>query len=303
MNMNTTNEADEVCAACGRSECDDINLKACTACKLVKYCSVDCQKTHRPQHKKACKKRARELREKKLFEQPERSHLGDCPICFLPLPLDYNKTLITTCCGKVICKGCDYANDLREAEESLEPTCLYCRQPTPESVEEADKNLMERVKANDSAAIRKMASTFFLNGNHTTSFEYYDKAARLGDMHAHYQIALMYEEGSGVDRDVKKYIHHLEEASIGGHAQARMDLAKYELENCGPIGMMKSVKHCIIVANLGDVPAMKMLRSFFSRNLISRDEFSATLLAHQAAVEAMKSPQRETAERANHQGI
>jgi len=48
-----------VCAACGKS---GDNLKACTACKLVKYCNRECQISHRPKHKKECRKRAAELR-------------------------------------------------------------------------------------------------------------------------------------------------------------------------------------------------------------------------------------------------
>jgi hypothetical protein len=47
--------ADEVCASCGIAAVDDVTLKKC-ACDLVKYCSVACQKNHRPQHKKLCKK-------------------------------------------------------------------------------------------------------------------------------------------------------------------------------------------------------------------------------------------------------
>lgn len=46
---------EEVCANCGIAAAgDDIKLKSC-ACKLVKYCTVNCQKNHRPQHKKMCK--------------------------------------------------------------------------------------------------------------------------------------------------------------------------------------------------------------------------------------------------------
>eukprot|EP00985_Skeletonema_marinoi_P006192 scaffold2689_cov70-Skeletonema_marinoi.AAC.15 len=65
------------CASCGvTAEVDDIKLKNCTACYLVKYCSVKCQKDHRPQHKRECKKRMAELRDEFLFKQPESSHLG-----------------------------------------------------------------------------------------------------------------------------------------------------------------------------------------------------------------------------------
>src|SRR5210317_1224568 len=126
--MSSDTEADEVCANCGKAAVDNIKLKICTACKLVKYCSVECQKNHRPQHKRACKKRAAELRDDNLFTQPDGSHLGECPICCLLLPLDLSKSGINSCCCKRICNGCDYANQVREMEQGLEHKCAYCRE-------------------------------------------------------------------------------------------------------------------------------------------------------------------------------
>ena len=84
--MSIINEDYEVsiCANCGKGEEESFKLKACTACKLVKYCSRECQIAHRPQHKKACKKRAAELHDEKLFKQPPLAE--DCPICFIRLP-------------------------------------------------------------------------------------------------------------------------------------------------------------------------------------------------------------------------
>ncbi len=92
-----TEEADEVCADCGKAAVDNIILKICTACKLVKYQIVECQKNHRRQHKRACKNRAAEIRDDKLFRQPDESYLGECTICCLPLPLDLTKRTIHTC--------------------------------------------------------------------------------------------------------------------------------------------------------------------------------------------------------------
>jgi hypothetical protein len=48
-------------ANCGKGEEAEAKLKACSACKLVKYCGRTCQIAHRPQHKQACQKRAAEL--------------------------------------------------------------------------------------------------------------------------------------------------------------------------------------------------------------------------------------------------
>ena len=72
-------EADEMmshCASCGKPENDDVKLKKCAACHLVRYCSVKCQKDHRPKHKKECKKRAAELHDEILFKEPESTHFG-----------------------------------------------------------------------------------------------------------------------------------------------------------------------------------------------------------------------------------
>ena len=58
--MATLNENEmTTCASCGKG---GDNLKKCTACKLVKYCGVACQRAHRPKHKKECQRRALELR-------------------------------------------------------------------------------------------------------------------------------------------------------------------------------------------------------------------------------------------------
>jgi len=38
---------DEVCANCGISAVDDVNLEECPDCDLVKYCSDKCQGQHR----------------------------------------------------------------------------------------------------------------------------------------------------------------------------------------------------------------------------------------------------------------
>jgi len=119
------------CASCGITAEVGAKLKTCSACKSVRYCSVDCQREHRSPHKQACKKRVAELRDEILFKQPESSHRGDCPICFLPLSLDYNDSTLMTCCSKTICDGCEYANALRELKEFLDPSCPFCRRPSP----------------------------------------------------------------------------------------------------------------------------------------------------------------------------
>ena len=41
------------------------------------------------------------LSDKELFEQPDGSHLGECPLCVLPLSLDLKKSTLYSCCCKL----------------------------------------------------------------------------------------------------------------------------------------------------------------------------------------------------------
>eukprot|EP00986_Skeletonema_menzelii_P012903 scaffold7298_cov150-Skeletonema_menzelii.AAC.3 len=125
----------------------------CNACKLARYCSVACQKEHRPKYKRECKKRAAELREELLFKQPESTHFGDCPICLLPLSVDGTKSTTMMCCFNMVCRGCALANDQREIRESLTRKCPFCRHPIPNSQADIDQCVKKRVESNCPAAL------------------------------------------------------------------------------------------------------------------------------------------------------
>src|SRR6056300_1715168 len=286
---------EEVCASCGKAAVNNVKLKLCTACKLVKYCSVECQKNHRPQHKKACKKRMAEIRDDRLFTQPDETYLGECPICCLAHSLDITQSMINSCCGKIICDGCDYANKIREEEQGLEHKCPFCREPKPETDEEAFGNLMERMKANDPVALNQLGKTCYHEGDYEGAFQYYTKAAKLGDIEVHWNLAGLYGEGQGVEKDEKKAVYHLEEAAIGGHPSARHNLGCEEKEK-GRID--RALKHWIIAANLGHDEALAMVKQGFQIGDVSKEEYASSLRGHQAAVDATKSTQREEAEKA-----
>ena len=150
----TRSDTITLCANCGKVEESAGDLKACTACKLVKYCNRDCQIAHRPQHKKACKKRAAELHDEKLFkDHPPRE---DCPICMLPLPIDAEKYSFSSCCGTTICAGCIHAmvkEELRKGKKKEElGMCAFCRSPHFSSEEENIKRMMNLMDKGNSTA-------------------------------------------------------------------------------------------------------------------------------------------------------
>jgi hypothetical protein len=303
--MSTTNESGDdmmmCCASCGIAQVDDIKkLNTCTACDLVQYCSDKCQREHRPKHDATCNERAAELREEMLFKQPESSHFGDCPICLLPLSIDTDKSIMMACCSKMICRGCNYANDLRHMKERRYPTCPFCRHPAPNSKKEADMNRMKRIEVNDPVAMCYMGDHRCEEGDYEGAIEYWTKAAELGDAIAHYQLSTMYMDGLGVVNDKKKELHHLTEAAISGHPEARYNLALIEGRN-GRID--RAVKHLIIAASLGLDNSIEALKQGYVKGHVNKEDFAAALRAHQAAIDATKSPQREAAEEAQKKKI
>ncbi len=284
--------ADEVCVSCGKAAVDDVKLKKC-GCNLVKYCSVECQKNHRSKHKKACKKRMAQIRDDRLFTQPDESYLGECPICCLPLPLETEKHKINSCCCKRICDGCEYANKKREKEQGLEHKCPYCREPLPKTNEEVEKNYMERVKANDPDAICHMGYKCHNKGDYEGAFKHWTKAAQLGDVDAHFNLSVLYREGEGVEKDEKKEVYHLEEAAIGGHPDARFNLGCHEVMNGRND---RAANHFIIAAKLGYDKALKKMKDGFANGYVKKQDYETALRGHQAAVDATNSKQRDEAD-------
>jgi hypothetical protein len=237
-----------------------------------------------------------EMRDELLFKQPESSCWGDCPICCLPLPLDQQKFGVMACCSKMICYGCSHANKLRQLGLLIpqEPSCAFCREPLPTTKGEIDTMLMKRVEKNDPVAMTQMGGMRDREWNYKSAFEYYTKAAELGDAKAHYNLSVMHRLGKGVEKDEKKEVYHLEVAAIGGHVSARHNLGCHE-ERYGR--MERAVKHWIIAAHMGLDESLKALWEYHAKGLVKKDDLTATLHAHQAAVDATKSPQREEAKK------
>ena len=132
-----------------------------------------------------------------------------------------------------------------------------------------------------------------MKGN-DAAFEYFSKAAALGDIDAQFNLAVLYETGKGVEKNKEKEIYYLEEAAIGGHHRARYNLGCFENGN-GRIE--RAVKHFIIAANLGFDEALKLVKEGFALGFVSKEDYASALRGHQAAVDATKSAEREKAEK------
>eukprot|EP00986_Skeletonema_menzelii_P007079 scaffold2734_cov76-Skeletonema_menzelii.AAC.3 len=162
----------------------------------------------------------------------------------------------------------------------------------PETKEQINKRLMKRIEANDPVAMRHIGTEKYDEGDFNAAFEYWSKAAALGDVMAHYLLSFLYRDGQGVEKDEKKALHHLTEAAIGGDSDARYSLGCLEKEKGRED---RAVKHYIIAAKLGYDRSLESVKDLYKAGQVSKDDFAAALRGHQAAVDATKSPQREEA--------
>jgi len=272
------------CASCGKA---DANLKACEACKLVKYCGVDCQVAHRPAHKKACAEKAKELFDEKLFKLPKKR--DECPICTRPRPINENESLYLSCCGKFICNGCRYC--------LTREYCPFCNAPLPCSHEEVIKKLSERIEKFDPEAM-VLLSGYHRNGlnslpvNRSKELELLQRASELGSATAHFNLGANYDVGVGTEIDTKKAIYHWKIAAMMGDVHARHNLGRAELENGN---YQVAMKHFMIAAKSGYKYSLDDVKQGFRDGHVTKEDFEKTLRDYQAACDEMKSDQRDRA--------
>ena len=282
-----------VCANCGKGEESAGDLKACTACKLVKYCNRDCQIAHRPQHKKACKKRAAELYDEMLFNDPPPRE--DCPICFLPLPFDPNQTKFQSCCGQYICVGCFtemMVERMRRGKKAKDQLCPYCRELDVCSDTEKvrlTKKLMENGNANAFYvhAGRYIEGTFGMRQDWTKTTQLWLKAGELGCGDAYRNLGWSYYNGRGVNRDEKKAKHFYELAAMKGDVNARHWLGLFEEED------HRAYKHFMLAAKVGYEISLGKVKEGFMKGFVTKDEYEQTLRAYHKCVSEMKSEARD----------
>ena len=296
MSINDKTDIVSSCANCGKGEEESGNLKKCGACKMVKYCSTNCQQAHRPQHKKECRKRAAELHDEKLFKQPPPAE--DCPICFVRLPTLNTGWRYKSCCGKVICSGCYHAPVYdNQGNEVDNEKCPFCRTPTPYKDEEVNERTRKRVEANDAYAIYDLGCDY-QNGkygypqDHTKALELFHQAGELGNTDAYVCIGYAYDNGRGVEFDSKKATFYYELAAMRGNVIARHNLGNDEAR-AGNID--RALKHYMISARDGEPDSLQTIQKLYSKGFATKEVYTKALQSYQVYLGEIKSLQRDKA--------
>ena len=223
----------------------------------------------------------------------KRSEEDDCPICQLPLPLDFDESMFKVCCVKEVCNGCVLAARKRGMWD-----CPFCRTPRPTEGSQTLAMIQKRVDAGDPVAIYFLGiqydyGRYGLEKDGARAVELYERAAELGEKDAHFSLGCTYDEGTDVVKDTAKAHRHFEMAAMSGHVAARYNLGCEEM-NAGNYDL--TLQHCMISAKLGEHDSLNAVKHLFMNGLATKADYAAALRGYQNAVEEMSSPDRDEAE-------
>jgi TPR repeat protein len=192
------------------------------------------------------------------------------------------------CCGKIICKGCDYPF----CQSGNDRKCPFCNSDRADKTRDEDvEEMMKRVEANDPTSTHLLANSYHngLNGfqqDHARSIELFTKSAELGFSEAHYQLANIYRRGG----DMKKAKLHYEAAAMAGHEESRCCLGIMEFESGN---WERAAKHWTIAASAGHYTSMQTLITFIKKGLVSRESIDSTLAAYNNSCAEVRSEARD----------
>ena len=287
---NNENDEIELCANCGK---EGSNLNICNKCKAAKYCNASCKKKHRSKHKKHCERRVAELHDEALFREPPPQH-GDCPICFLRLPIMAGGRMYMECCGKMICSGCCHADVFDNLGNIIAgEKCAFCRAPFPTSEKEIIERFKKRMEVGDAQAFASMGyyhkiGEYGLPQDSAKALEFWRKSGKFG----YNNVGHAYKNGNGVERDAKMARHYYELAAMEGNVAARYNLGVSE-KNSGNYD--RALKHHMIAVRGGDTDSVKEIQRMYTNGHVAKDDYANALQSHQAYINDIKSPQRDEA--------
>ena len=156
-----------------------------------------------------------------------------------------------------------------------------------------------RVEKGDTEAISHLAEVHFfgqlgLAKDAPRAIELWTEAAELGSVDAQYQLGNVYYNGNGVEKDKPRGIRHWQQAAMKGHVLGRYGLGFAEFKE-GNYEL--AVQHHMISAKMGYERSLNAIKGLFVGGQATKAQYAEALMGYQAAVQDMKSPQREEAKR------
>ena len=109
---------------------------------------------------------------------------------------------------------------------------------------------------------------------------------------AHYNLGVLYFDGTDVEKDMDKAIRHSEAAAMSGFVLARYHLGcmEYNAENYD-----LALQRWMISAKLGLQISLDEVKDLVKDGLATKADYAAALRGYQSAIEETSSPERDEA--------
>lgn len=251
-----------------------------------------------------------------------------CPICRLTMPIHKNEQYYLPCCGRSICIGCEEEDDekyeedwerrniaaaraaecelLSGAKNGFHATvsrgphkCPLCNENFHADDDQFNERIDKRIILGDGAAMAIRAFSIF-DGNcnqqkdQAKSFEMFQRAYEMGDVHSAWHMGMSYYHGQGVEKSMEKSNEILLEGAEKGDIMCRFRLAV-------GVGSTESftsaMYHFGIAARAGHEEALGAMEQGRHDGFCTREEYDEVEQACRRAQSDMKSSAREKAKR------
>jgi len=217
--MKKASSDSQACDNCGSSSNGTILMKACSRCRLVHYCSKECQIIHwKSGHKKTCipinDRRVNNNNVKQHQLESESSQQTNCPICLDCL----TNTFCTLPCDHTFHAKC--IESLR-SQKGLNQVCPLCRTDLPPGPEEAYMracSLFNKSRDHSNFSTRERKDMF------VELFNLLNSSAEEGFMFAQFMLGAFYQKGHEVKQDFVKAREWYLKAASQGHANSKFGL-------------------------------------------------------------------------------
>jgi TPR repeat protein len=210
------------------------------------------------------------------------------------LPEEIGAKIYKSCCGKIICCGCVFADET----QNRRAICPFCRAQEPDNISDAEtiQRLEKRLKFNDPWAFYTLGVMYFFGEgvvqDKPKAFGCYFRGAELGSAEASYALAKSYYHGDGIAQDKKKAVYYGELAAMQGNSVSRYNLGVNEAK-AGKYN--KALKHWLISCERGQVVSLKAIKRLLVVGRATKEDCEKALRAYKEYVKEVKSDQRDEA--------
>jgi len=240
----------------------------------------------------------------------------ECPICFVPLPIDDKATFYRPCCGKIICKGCiadqihmlmrDSGDEMQE--EMINPLnkCMLCRTEAHGNSHELN---MKAAHNGWREAMVRVGKYYLRDARHNsfdsvetrrkkvadkqTGIDWLRRASHAGSGKAAEKLGdLVLETPCQGCADLLDAHRHFRRAVKLGRVQAYVKIGNIEL-NRGEVASAMDNYRKAAICGVKSEGLVKVLKRGFMDGYITRDEYFSTLFKHYKANDEMNSESRK----------